>query len=1613
MKGRRAEPAGAQRPPRKAGAGKSARAAKNPPRAEAIRQTAAPRKSAGRAKKNDRFLVVGLGASAGGLEAVSKLLEALPAKTGLAFVLIQHLHPSHQSILAELLARETAMKVAQAADGMRIEPDSVYVIPPHADLAVLDGVLRVSQPQERDGLHLPFDFFLHSLAEDYGARAVCVVLSGTGSDGSVGLKTVSEMGGLVIAQEPQEAAFDGMPRSAIATGAVNLILSTAQIPDALIRYARQHPHLSAGRKAVTQDEVTDISLAAIIDLLRSRTSQDLSHYKKGTLVRRILRRMALADVKKVDDYINTLREDGHELELLASDLLIHVTNFFRDPAAFAALARTVIPQLARQHTGDQPIRVWVPGCSTGEEAYSVAMLFFEEFAVAKRSLKLQVFASDVSPEAIAHGRNGLYPGSIKADVSAERLARFFTREDQGYRVTRNLRDSITFTVQDVLTDPPLSHLDFISCRNLLIYLQPAEQQKVLSLFHFALRESGFLFLGASETIGRLTDYFEPVPDALRTFRRVGPSGQRERALAPNVVERVRSLWPRVAAHIEPKRPNLGDLVQQALLGIYAPAAVLVNRRYEGLYFFGPTDRYLHVAAGEPSRHLPAMLRAGLASKFRAAVRQASQDHAAATVRGAQVKRNGGSVAVSICARPLQYEGEELLLITFADEPKQKPVVTTGSPAETARVEQIEEELETTRKDLETTIRELESSNQELTALNEEAVSMNEEFQSTNEELETSREELQSLNEELTTANSQLQESLERERNTGNDLKNILNSSVIATVFLDRDLNIRFFTPAASPLFNLIATDVGRPLADLSIRFTGVDLLSDAGSVLETRTPIKREITSKPGTWFVCGISPYQTNDNRSEGVVINLVDITDLKSGEENLHLARVYTDYIEAIINTIHEPLIVLDQELRVVSASQAFYHFFRCSPGETLGRSLPDTDAHHLDTPTLRTLLDRIKGAGNGVQNYEISIDLPPLGQRTLAVTAEEIQGAGIVGKRILISFNDVTDFKNAAQQLGAAKQTAERANLAKSRFLAAASHDLRQPLQTLSLLHGALKQRVADQEALNLLARAERTSETMANMLSALLDINQLETGAIRPTLADFPVNELLVALSNEFAERAKSKGLRWRLVPCGCTVRSDRHLLEEMVRNLLSNAVRYTDAGGILLGCRRRGDRIRIEVWDTGIGISEKEIPRIFEEYHQGAAVEERGGLGLGLAIVQRLGELLAHPVAVRSRRGKGSVFSIDVPLAGATPLAAAVPEPPHRAAGAVRTGVILVIENEDSVRESLAAMLGADGHRIITAATGQAALNAIRREGVRPDLVISDYNLPGESNGVQIATALRSSLGWQVPVIILSGDVRADTLRDIVASGCVSLTKPVKADAVAQIVERLLAGAEKPAAETAVALPPVEPAAAAATIFVVDDNRDIREAMRALLSNADYQVKTYANAQAFLNTHRPGERGCLITDVRMPGMNGLEMLARLAAEDGKLPAIVITGQGDIAMAVQAVRAGAADFIEKPVDPEVLLASIHRALQQASSPAERSVRRAEAAMRIAALTKREREVMRLVVAGHANKEIAAHLRINQRTVETHRAAVMRKLGARSLSELVRLAIAAGGMMMPPYD
>ena len=733
------------------------------------------------------FLVVGIGASAGGLDACSKLLGALPAGSGMAFILVQHLDPTHESMLVDLLSAHTAMTVQQAGDGMPLEPEHVYVIPPGTYLSVHAGALRLSPPQARRGARLPFDFLLHSLAADRGDRAICVILSGTGADGTLGLKAVKERGGLVIAQDPEEAGYDGMPRSAIITGAVDLVLPVANIPDALMDHGR-HMVLKRTQAGSCSRDTAQDRLSEIIDLLRTKTAHDFSRYKRGTLQRRIERRMGLAAVDPGDmgRYLEILRSSKTELDTLSKDLLINVTSFFRDPQVFDLLKETLIPELVGGQPPDRPLRIWVAGCSTGEEAYSLAMLFREQITATERALKLQVFASDVDPHAVAIAREGLYPETIEADVSVARLGRFFSREDHAYRVSPELRAMVVFTVQDVLADPPFSRLDLISCRNLLIYLRPEAQAKVVSHFHFALRQGGILLLGSSETVGDADARFQSISKPERLYRHTALSRPGELGFPVSYGARSPSLP--LEGHAPARPAALAELCRRLVLETYAPAAILINRRNECLYSLGPTDRYLRVAPGHPSHDLLAMARQGLRTKLRSAIQQASQDHARIVVAGGQTTQDGKPDPFTITVQPVSIDGEQLLLICFVDKTTHaqrgdRPVAAR----DVSRVAELEQELEATRTELRDAIRSLEISGEEQKAINEEALSANEEYQSTNEELLTSKEELQSLNEELTALNGQLQETLERQRTTFNDLQNVLYSTDVATLFLDADL----------------------------------------------------------------------------------------------------------------------------------------------------------------------------------------------------------------------------------------------------------------------------------------------------------------------------------------------------------------------------------------------------------------------------------------------------------------------------------------------------------------------------------------------------------------------------------------------------------------------------------------------------------------------------------------------------------------------------------------------------------------------------------------------------------------------------------------------------------
>jgi two-component system CheB/CheR fusion protein len=1425
-----------------------------------------PQTTAAKPQPDSDFAVVGIGASAGGLDACSKLLAAMPDGGGMAYILVQHLDPTHESMLVDLLAGHTTLAVREATDGQPVQPDHLYVIPPGCYLSVADGLLRLTPPTARHGMRLPFDFLLQSMAEEYGPRAVCIVLSGTGADGTLGLTAIKEKGGFAIAQSPDEAGQDGMPRAAIATGAVDRVLPVTDMPGALAEHAGQ---------AIDGDPVEPSAapslLPDIIELLRTRTAHDFTLYKTGTLLRRIERRMAMVAIEadRTDRYLDLLRNDAVELDLLAKDLLINVTSFFRDPSVFELLATTTLPELIQRHPEDQSLRVWIAGCSTGEETYSLAILLRERIAASGRNIKLQIFASDVDPDAVAAAREGLYPEAIEADVSSERLARFFVKEGRSYRVLPELRALVVFTIQDVLADPPFARIDLVSCRNLLIYLRAQAQAKVIALFHFALRDGGLLLLGASETIGADLGRFAVVSKPARLYRHIGRSRSGDLGFSLSGGEVVRIPTRPGAGHGPSRQMALAELCRRLVTENYAPAAVLINQKHECLFSLGPTDRYLRMAPGQPSHDLLAMARPGTRTKLRLAIQQSDRENVPVTVAGGWADQDGTPVAFRIEVRPVPHDGEKLLLICFIDQPKPERGPSPTSPQEASRVAELEHELESTRAELRMAIQNLELSSEEHTAVNEEALSVNEEYQSTNEELLTSKEELQSLNEELTALNSQLQETLERQRTTSNDLQNVLYSTDVATLFLDTDLNIRFFTPATKSLFNVIPGDIGRPLADLRSLASDGELPADVRQVLHSLVPIEREIETQDGVWFLRRVLPYRAQDTGVEGVVI-----------------------------------------------------------------------------------------------------------------------------------TFTDVTERKQIAKALEIAKHEAELANAAKSRFLAAASHDLRQPLQTLSLLQGLLAKSVVGDRPQTLIQRFDETLGAMSGMLNALLDINKIEAGTVRAEKTIVRVGEIFDRLRDEFAYPAQAKRLELRVVTCGLSIETDPHLLEQMIRNLLANALKYTKTGKVLLGCRRHPDRLSIEIWDTGVGIPDDALQAIFEEYHQldNPARERSRGLGLGLSIVQRLGVLLGHRVHVRSTPGKGSVFSMDVTLPAAQPRPERALQAPDQSE-TVRSGAILVIEDDPEVRELLDIFLTDEGHGTATAADGFAALDLVMHGQIMPDLILSDYNLPGGMDGLHLIAKLREQLGRPVPSIVLTGDISNDTLREIARQGCIQLNKPMKLRELSQIIQRLL-----PRSMPAFTPARIQVSDDAPVIFVIDDDDGLRAAVREVLEDEGHQVEAFGSGEAFLDAYRPGRPACLLVDATLPGMSGLDLLRRLNEDGHRLPAIMITGNSDVPMAVEAMKAGASDFIEKPISHADLIACVARALDQARDAGKASAWHETAAGHVAELTPRQRQIMDMVLAGHPSKNIAADLGVSQRTVENHRASIMKKTGSKSLPALARLALAA---------
>ncbi len=864
---------------------------KSKPERRAKKTLLAPRKTAPAPPGSVAFPIVGIGTSAGGLEALEHFLGHVPKNSGMAYVIVQHLDPTRKGIMPELLQRTTGMKVFQVKDRTMTQPDCVYVIPPNKDMSILHGVLHLLEPASPRGLRLPIDFFLRSLAQDRQEQSIAVILSGMGSDGTLGLRAIKEKGGLVLVQDPVTARFDGMPRSAIDSGLADIVAPVDDLPGRILTCLHRTP-LVHGSEPTLENKTQGV-LEKVIILLRTHTGHDFSLYKKNTFYRRIERRMGIHQIGKIANYVRFLQENPQELDLLFKELLIGVTSFFRDPAVWDELRKKILPALIARRPAGHVLRAWVPGCSTGEEAYSLAMVFKEVMDKLKpgKKMTLQVFATDLDKDAINKARQGKYPENICADVAPKHAGRFFIKEENGYRVTSEIREMVVFAPQSLIMDPPFTKLDFLSCRNLLIYLAPEMQKKIIPLFHYSLTPGGILLLGSAETVGSFTDLFTPLNNKLRIFRRM------EAALRPEPIEFPSSftspLRGKTGARPAAKPPvNLQSVADQLILEHYSPPAVLVNNQGNILYVSGRTGKYLEPAAGKANWNIFAMARDGLRYELGNAFQKAIEQEASVITRRLEVGANGGKqhvgITVQMLDQPESLRG--LLLIVFTDvaAPLEPNAAGLGGragkkPARNPGQEEFRHKYQQARLETQTIREEMQTSQEELRSTNEEQQSTNEELQSTNEELTTSKEEMQSLNEELQTVNSELQVKVDELSRSNNDMKNLLNSTDIATLFLDKDFNVRRFTTQAAKIIKLIPGDVGRPITDLASDLLYPELTADAREVLRKLGFVEKPVNARDGRWFTVRIMPYCTLDDRIDGVVITFADITVSKALEAKL----------------------------------------------------------------------------------------------------------------------------------------------------------------------------------------------------------------------------------------------------------------------------------------------------------------------------------------------------------------------------------------------------------------------------------------------------------------------------------------------------------------------------------------------------------------------------------------------------------------------------------------------------------------------------------------------------------------------------------------------------------
>ncbi|MGH6648251.1 CheR family methyltransferase [Aquabacterium sp.] len=1344
------------------------------------------------------FPVVGLGASAGGLSTLQTFFRHMPAASGMAFVIVLHLPPKQASRANALLQSATTMPCIEVTDPVAIEPDHVYVIPPGKHLSMNGSHLRLTDLARPRGRHIAIDLFFRALATVHKERAVGIVLTGSGSDGAVGISAIKEHGGVAMAQSPEDAEFDSMPTAAIATGMIDWVMPVAEMPQKLLdmwdnirriqlpRVAGEAlPVKEPPSEAATKE--AEEALRDIMAHLHLRTGHDFARYKRGTVLRRLERRLQVTGLSDLPSYRDHLADNPQEPAALLKDLLIGVTNFFRDREAFEALEREVMPTLFREEANvGEAIRVWTAACATGEEAYSMAMLLCEQQAAnPSGSRKIQVFATDIDEAAIAAGRIGSYPASIITDVPPKRLTWFFEKETSHYRVRQEVREKITFAAHNLLRDPPFSRLDLISCRNLLIYLDRDVRAKVLEMFHFALKPDGFLFLGAVESIDAASDLFAVVDKKNRIYR-----------ANANVASRpVRQVSGKAAT--ASKKGGYAQ-IHQRLAEQYAPPSALTDAEANIVHLSEQAGRYLRQPGGMPTHHLLSLVQPALRLELRTAFFQALRTGKSVEARSVHLQEDGRNRFVNMIVRPAQEtdSGEPLMLVLFNEV--QDSMVADAQSGKVGRdpvVLQLEAELQRLRDRLQIIILQADSSAEEHKAANEELQAINEELRSATEELETSKEELQSVNEELITVNLELKMKVEETTKINDDLQNLIASTDIATVFIDRSLAIKRYTPRATQVFSIIPSDMGRPLLDINHRLNYQDLVDDAAEVVRSLLAKEREVSSNDGRWYMVRLLPYRTNEDRIDGAVLTFIDITSRREAEERLRLGEQRMQLVAE--STRDHAIITTDVAGRIKTWNTGAERLFGYQEEQAIGQSItmlycPEDRENGVPQSEMeqarddgRSEDDRWHLRKDGSRFFCSGVTTPLYGDGVL-------QGFAKIAR-------DLTGSKRAehAREVQLARESRERqeaqaAAEAKDEFLAIMSHELKNPLNLIQL-NVELIWHLAEARAVPEIAKAantiRKTVVTQAKIIDDLLDLSRVNTGKLTLELAPVHWCESVRRIVDAVQEAATSKGVSVVMGSCDdVVVQADPVRADQIVWNLLNNAIKFTPSGGTVTVSLSTEDGMgKLEVQDTGKGIAPDFLPHIFQMFRQADSrtTRQEGGLGIGLALVQQLVHMTGGHVRAESKGlGKGSTFKVWLPVDSSALVLTADGKP--TLSEPLRDLRMLMVDDDLHSLEAWLHLLTLRGAKVTTASSAAQALQTLAVE--KFDVLVSDIAMPDMDGHELIRTVRAITDRERIPAIAVTGFGRRIDEHQALASGFdAHVGKPLSLERFCEVLLQVLPG----------------------------------------------------------------------------------------------------------------------------------------------------------------------------------------------------------------------------------